>query len=56
MKRSASDRVIAGVCGAIAQRLVWRSWVVRVLAVVLALHFGLGLLVYLFLWIAWPSE
>ena len=53
--RSETDRVIAGVAGGIAQRFGFNSTLVR-LAWVLSVFFGgLGILVYLILWIALPK-
>ncbi len=56
--RSKRDRVLAGVCGGIAQWLGWGSTKVRVLFVVisiLSVAFP-GILVYLILWVLMPSE
>jgi len=53
--RNPDDRVIGGVCGGIgAYALTDPVWF-RLLFIVFALGFGLGLLVYLALWIALPS-
>jgi len=56
--RSRNDRVIAGVCGGIAEWLGWSSTMVRILYVVgsiLSVAFP-GILVYLILWIVMPSR
>ena len=45
-----------GVCGAVANRFGWSVGVVRVLAVVAVVFFGLSLWAYLLLWIVIPSE
>ncbi len=49
-------RVIAGVCGGIADWLGWRPTTVRVLYVLLSVLSAAfpGILVYLVLWIAMP--
>jgi len=53
--RSEADRLIAGVAGGIAQRFGISSTLVR-LAWVLSVFFGgLGILVYLILWIVLPK-
>ncbi len=58
LHRSSSNRIIAGVCGGIAQWLGWSPTTVRVLYVVvsiLSVAFP-GILVYLILWIAMPQD
>jgi phage shock protein PspC (stress-responsive transcriptional regulator) len=55
LTRSETDRVIAGVAGGIAQRLGVSSTLVR-LAWVLSVFFGgLGIVVYLSLWVVLPK-
>jgi phage shock protein C len=56
LHRSSSNRMIAGVCGGIAEWLGWNPTTVRVLYVVvsiLSVAFP-GILIYLILWIAMP--
>jgi phage shock protein PspC (stress-responsive transcriptional regulator) len=58
LHRSSSNRIIAGVCGGIAEWLGWSPTTVRVLYVVvsiLSVAFP-GILVYLILWIAMPQD
>ncbi len=58
LHRSTSNRVLAGVCGGIANWLGWNPTTVRVLYVVisiLSVAFP-GILVYLVLWIAMPKD
>ena len=55
--RSSSNRIIAGVCGGIAEWLGWNPTTFRVLYVVvsiLSVAFP-GILVYLILWIVMPK-
>ncbi len=55
--RSSSNRIIAGVCGGIADWLGWSPTMVRVLYVVgsiLSVAFP-GILVYVILWIVMPK-
>jgi phage shock protein PspC (stress-responsive transcriptional regulator) len=55
--RSSSNRIVAGVCGGIAEWLGWNPTLVRVLYVIvsiLSVAFP-GLLVYLILWIVMPK-
>ena len=57
LHRSSTNRIIAGVCGGIAEWLGWSPTTVRVLYVVvsiLSVAFP-GILVYLILWIAMPK-
>jgi phage shock protein C len=55
LTRSETDRMIAGVAGGIAQRLGVSSTLVR-LAWVLSVFFGgLGIVVYLGLWVVLPK-
>ena len=55
--RSRRHRVVAGVCGGLAEWLGWRPLVVRVLFVLVgALPFLSGILVYLVLWLLIPAE
>jgi phage shock protein C len=55
--RSTEDRMIAGVCGGIAEYFDIDPILVRVLAVILLLPGGFpGLLPYIVLWIAVPEK
>jgi phage shock protein C len=55
LRRSETDRVLGGVAGGVAQRFGINSTLVR-LAWVLSVFFGgLGILVYLILWIVLPN-
>ncbi len=58
LHRSTSDRVIAGVCGGLAEWLGWSSTLVRVLYVVLSILSVAfpGILVYIILWLAMPKS
>ena len=53
--RSESDRVIAGVCGGLGEYLRVDPLILRILFVVLAMVNGIGLFVYLVLWIVVPT-
>jgi phage shock protein C len=57
LQRSRRNRMIAGVCGGIAEWLGWDPTVVRVLYVlvsILSVAFP-GILVYLLLWLIMPK-
>jgi len=56
LRRSASDRWIAGVCGGIARSTGLESWIWRLLFALLLLMGGAGLVIYALLWIFVPSE
>jgi len=53
--RSESNRVIAGVCGGLGDYLRVDPLILRILFVVLAMVNGIGLFVYLVLWIVVPT-
>lgn len=54
--RSDSDKLIAGVCGGLADYLGIDPVLVRLAFVVLLLASGIGLVIYLILWVVMPSE
>jgi signal transduction histidine kinase len=51
LRRSADDCVLGGVCGGIARRLGVSTKKVRVVAVISALFFGVGLVAYMAYWV-----
>ena len=57
LRRSRTHRIVAGVCGGLAEWLGWSPLLVRVLFVVVgALPFLSGILVYLVMWLLIPAE
>jgi phage shock protein PspC (stress-responsive transcriptional regulator) len=56
LKRSITDRWIGGVCGGLAAMTNMPSWAWRVLFILTALLHGIGILVYLVLWIFVPLQ
>jgi phage shock protein PspC (stress-responsive transcriptional regulator) len=58
LRRSRSQKVIAGVCGGLATWLGWDVTAVRVLYVVVSICSAAfpGILVYLILWLVMPLE
>ncbi len=54
--RSGKDKILAGVCGGIAEYLDTDSTLVRLVWVLLSLGGGLGLLLYIILWIVMPKN
>lgn len=53
--RSDSQKMLAGVCGGVAQYLGWDPTIVRVIWVVLTLAGGSGILLYVILWLLMPK-
>ena len=56
LRRSRSDKWIAGVCGGIARSTGVESWVYRLLFAILFFFGGAGLLLYVLLWIFVPVD
>lgn len=56
LTRSDTDKMIAGVCGGIAAYLGIDSVLVRLLFVLLALATGIGIFIYVVLWIIMPGD
>ncbi|QDL39706.1 PspC domain-containing protein [Rhodoferax sediminis] len=56
LRRSRSERWIAGVCGGIAQATGTDAWVWRLLFALLFFCGGAGLGIYLLMWIFVPAE
>ena len=56
LRRSRLDRMVAGVCGGLAQITGLASWAWRVLFVAFMLFGGAGLLIYALLWVFVPEE
>jgi phage shock protein C len=54
--RPRTGRVLAGVSLAIANRFGWNITLVRVLTALAVLFTGVGLVLYIVLWIVIPSE
>jgi phage shock protein C len=55
-RRSRTDRWLGGVCGGIARSTGVEAWVWRLLFAVLFICAGVGLLLYVLLWVFVPSE
>ena len=58
LTRSRRNRMIAGVCGGLAQSLGWDPTIVRVLYVLVSVISAAfpGILVYLVLWVVMPQS
>lgn len=55
LMRSRKERMIAGVCGGLAEYFHMDPTIVRVIFVLAALVNGIGLIVYLVLWLVMPE-
>ena len=55
LSRSATDRVIGGVCGGLGAHTGLPSWAWRVIFCISVFYFGIGLVFYLLLWIFIPA-
>ncbi len=58
LKRSHENRMVAGVCGGIAEWLDWSPTLVRILFVLVSIASAAfpGILVYLLMWILMPEQ
>lgn len=56
VRRSRSERVIAGVCGGVGRYLGVDPVLLRIAFIILALANGLGLIAYVVAWVAIPEE
>jgi phage shock protein PspC (stress-responsive transcriptional regulator) len=56
LERPRNDRVVAGVCAALARRFDMKPWHMRLLFVLSCLLPGPQILLYVALWIIVPSE
>jgi phage shock protein C len=55
-RRSRTDRWFGGICGGVARSTGTEAWIWRLLFAMLFICAGVGLLVYLLLWLFVPSE
>lgn len=56
LKRSVSDRMIAGVCGGLAKEFKIDPAIIRLGFAFSTIVFGVGILPYIILWIVMPEE
>ena len=56
LRRSRTDRWVAGVCGGLARATGTEAWVWRLAFALLSLCGGAGLLIYALLWVFVPPE
>jgi len=54
--RSRKNRLIAGVCGGLAEYFDIDSIIVRLIALILVLSLGAGIIAYIIAWIVVPEE
>jgi phage shock protein C len=56
LNRSRKNRVIAGICGGLAEYFDIDLIIVRLITLILVLSFGAGLIAYIIAWIVVPEE
>jgi phage shock protein C len=56
LRRSRTQRMLAGVCGGLAQVTSVDAWVWRLLFALFTLMYGIGAVAYLLLWVFVPEE
>lgn len=56
LRRSQSDRVLAGVCGGIARHFSCDSSVVRLVTLLMIIFGGLSIWIYIILWLVIPAD
>jgi len=56
LARSQRDRFIGGVCGGLGEHTDLPSWAWRVIFCLTSLYFGVGVLIYVLLWVFLPTE
>jgi len=54
LKKSATDKKIAGVCGGFGEHTPMPAWLWRALFLILLFLWGTGLIAYIILWICMP--
>jgi phage shock protein C len=55
LKKSATDKKIAGVCAGFGEHTPMPAWLWRALFLVLVFVWGIGLIAYIVLWICMPA-
>lgn len=55
LKKSSTDKMLAGVCGGLAEYLGWDATIVRILFVILAFTYGFAILAYFILAVVMPD-
>lgn len=56
LKKSATDKKIAGVCGGLGEHTPVPAWLWRALLLILIFAGGTGIVAYLVLWICMPAS
>jgi len=54
--KSRKDRILGGICGGLGERTPLPSWAWRFLFVLMVTIYGVGLFIYLVIWIFAPTE
>ncbi len=56
LRRTRGDRWLGGVCGGLGRISGMESWIWRIVFAAFTFFFGIGLLIYLLMWIFVPEE
>lgn len=58
LARSRNDKIIAGVCGGVAEYFGWTPWMVRFVYVLVSIFSAAfpGIIIYLILWFLMPKQ
>jgi len=54
--KSKKDRWLGGICGGLGERTPLPSWAWRLIFVLITTFYGIGLFIYIVLWIFTPAE
>ena len=55
LRKSTKDKMLAGVCGGLAEYLGWDPTIVRIIFIILAFSYGFAILAYFILAIVMPD-
>jgi phage shock protein C len=55
LRKSATDKKIAGVCGGLGEHTPMPAWLWRACFLILVFVWGIGLVAYIVLWICMPA-
>ncbi len=55
LRKSRKDKMLAGVCGGLAEYLGWDPTIVRILFIILAFSYGFAVLLYFILAVVMPD-
>lgn len=56
LSKSKDNKLVAGICGGIGEYLDFDPQIVRIAFILLGLMFGIGIIIYVILWIGIPEK